>query len=89
MFDRGYPGRFIVLSLLAPNIIEAILDGRPPAELGVHVPREAFAEQWGEQRGMLAGGRRQIPRAFALNAAVRLRRRWPSIKRKPAKGDVG
>jgi len=28
---------------------EAILDGRQPAELGVHVLREWFPVEWGEQ----------------------------------------
>ena len=49
--DRGYLGRILMLTLLAPDIVEAILDGRQPAELGVHVLREGFPVEWGEQRG--------------------------------------
>ena len=47
--DRGYLGRILMLTLLAPDIVEAILDGRQPAELGVHVLREGFPMEWGEQ----------------------------------------
>ena len=38
---------------LAPDIGEAILEGRQPADLGVHVLREGFPVEWGEQRGMM------------------------------------
>ena len=48
--DRGYLGRILMLTLLAPDIVEAIPDGRQPAELGVHVLREGFPVEWGEQR---------------------------------------
>jgi hypothetical protein len=34
--DRSYAGRILTLTLLAPDIVEAIMDGRQPAELGVH-----------------------------------------------------
>jgi hypothetical protein len=49
--DRGYLGKILMLTLLAPDIVEAILDGRQPPELGVHVLREGFPVEWGEQRG--------------------------------------
>ena len=52
--DRGYLGRILMLTLLAPDIVEAILDGRQPPELGVHVLREGFPVEWGEQRDMFA-----------------------------------
>ena len=51
--DRGYLGRILMLTLLAPDIVESIMDGRQPAELGVHVLREGFPVEWGEQRGSL------------------------------------
>ena len=41
--------RMLRLTLLAPDIVEAIMDGRQPAELGVHVLREGFPVEWGEQ----------------------------------------
>jgi hypothetical protein len=47
--DRGYLGKILMLTLLAPDIVEAILDGRQPPELGVHVLREGFPVEWGEQ----------------------------------------
>ena len=53
--DRGYLGRILTLTLLAPDIVEAVLDGRQPAELGVHVLREGFPVEWGEQRGTIFG----------------------------------
>ena len=52
--DRGYLGKILMLTLLAPDIVEAILDGRQPAELGVHMLREGFPVEWGEQRAALA-----------------------------------
>ena len=52
--DREYLGKILMLTLLAPNIVEAILDGRQPVELGVHVLREGIPAEWGEQRSALA-----------------------------------
>ena len=52
--DRGYLGKILMLTLLAPDIVEAILDGRQPAELGVHVLREGFPVEWGVQRAAFA-----------------------------------
>jgi hypothetical protein len=48
--DRGYLGRLLQLTLLAPDIVEAIIDGRQ-AE-GVTLPRlmEAMPSDWSEQR---------------------------------------
>ena len=48
--DRGYLGRILALTLLAPDIVEAIMDGRQPAGLDVNVLREGFPVEWGEQR---------------------------------------
>ena len=52
--DRSYLGKILMLTLLAPDIVEAILDGRQPVGLGVHVLREGFPLAWGEQRAALA-----------------------------------
>jgi hypothetical protein len=41
-------------TLLAPVIVEAIMDGRQPPELGVHVLRDGFSLEWGKQRATLA-----------------------------------
>jgi hypothetical protein len=43
----------IMLTLLAPDILEAIMDGRQPAELGVHVLR--FPVGWVKQRSLYFG----------------------------------
>ena len=45
--ERGYLGSLLRLTLLAPDIVEAILDGRQPAELGLpgssgHSPADTF-----------------------------------------------
>ena len=52
--DRGYLGKILMLTLLAPDIVEAIMDGRQPAELGVHALRQGFPVEWGEQRTAFA-----------------------------------
>jgi hypothetical protein len=52
--DRGYLGKILMLTLLAPDIVEAIMDGRQPPPLGVHVLRQGFPVEWGEQRADLA-----------------------------------
>jgi hypothetical protein len=48
--DRGYLGRILMLTLLAPDIVEAIMDGQQPVQLGVHVLREGFPVEWDWQR---------------------------------------
>ena len=45
--------RIFILTVLEPDIFEAALDGRQPAELGGHVLREGFPVEWGEQRVVL------------------------------------
>ena len=52
--DRGYLGRILMLTLLASDIVEASMDGRQPRGLDVHVLREGFPVEWGEQRDRLA-----------------------------------
>ncbi len=48
--ERGYLGSLLRLTLLAPDMVEAILDGRQPE--GVTLPRllEEVPVGWGEQR---------------------------------------
>jgi hypothetical protein len=48
--ERGYLGTLLRLTLLAPDLVEAILNGRQPE--GVTLPRllEGVPVVWGEQR---------------------------------------
>jgi hypothetical protein len=59
--DRGYVGRILQLTLLAPDIVEAILDGRHPD--GVAPPRlmEPLPLAWDAQRAALAGAAPRDP----------------------------
>src|SRR3712207_939306 len=54
--DRGYLGRVRQLTLLAPDIVEAILDGRQPRDLGLPALMEPIPSAWDEQRAMPDGG---------------------------------
>ncbi len=51
--DRGYLGRILQLTLLAPDIVEAIVDGRQPAELGLPTLMEPMPSSWDKQRATL------------------------------------
>jgi hypothetical protein len=48
--DRGYLGRLLRLAVLAPDVIEAILDGRWLLELGLPKLMEPVSAYWGHQR---------------------------------------
>jgi hypothetical protein len=51
--DRGYLGRILHLTLLAPDIVEAILDGREPDHLAVPQLLDPVPADWSEQRQAL------------------------------------
>jgi hypothetical protein len=53
--DRGYLGRILQLTLLAPDIAEAILDGRQLADLGLPRLMEPLPVCWSDQRAALRG----------------------------------
>ena len=53
--DRGYCGRILQLTLLAPDIVEAILDGRQPPELGLPKLMKPFPVEWAGQRVWISG----------------------------------
>jgi hypothetical protein len=53
--DRGYIGRMLQLTLLAPDIVEAILDGRQPVELDLPWLMKALPAEWPVQRQVLLG----------------------------------
>src|SRR3712207_5550971 len=48
--DRGYLGRILQLTLLAPDIVEAILNGRQPTNLGLPRLMDPVPAGWSEQR---------------------------------------
>jgi hypothetical protein len=47
--NASYVGRILRLTLLAPDIVEAILDGRQPSEMTVAVLMRPVAVLWQEQ----------------------------------------
>jgi len=46
----GYLGRILMLTLLALDIVEAILDGRQPEGMRMPGLMKPFATEWTEQR---------------------------------------
>ncbi len=48
--DRSYLGKMLRPTLLAPDIVEAILNGRQPAEIGLPALLEPIPSIWEEQR---------------------------------------
>ena len=53
--NASYVGRVLRLTLLAPDIVEAILDGRQPSETTLAVLMLPLAVGWEEQRSTLLG----------------------------------
>ena len=47
--NPSYVSRVLRMTLLAPSIVESILDGRQPAELTLAVLMQPFALTWGDQ----------------------------------------
>jgi hypothetical protein len=52
--DRSYLGKMLGLTLLAPDIVEAILDGRQPPHIGLPALLQSVPSMWDEQRSMIA-----------------------------------
>ncbi|NJO56773.1 MAG: hypothetical protein HC834_11125 [Rhodospirillales bacterium] len=48
--NPSYIARILRLTLLAPDIVEAILDGRQPAEMTLATLMERFPVEWERQR---------------------------------------
>ncbi|MGK7868868.1 hypothetical protein [Falsiroseomonas sp. E2-1-a20] len=55
MINSSYVSRLLRLTLLAPGIVEAILDGRQPEPMTLPALMEPFPVEWEEQREELAG----------------------------------
>ncbi len=53
--ERGYLGSLLRLTLLAPDIVEASLDGRCSDRLGLPTLMERFSAAWSGQRRALLG----------------------------------
>ena len=72
--DRGYLGRVLQLTLLAPDIVEALLDGRQPVDLALPALLEPFPADWERQRSRgFAASRTRDPGAPRPPAAERAR----------------
>jgi hypothetical protein len=52
--DRGYLGRILQLTLLAPDLVEAMLDGRQPVAMSLPQLISAIDPDWSEQRRRFA-----------------------------------
>jgi len=63
--DRGYVGSILRLTLLAPDIVAAILDGQQPVDMGLPLLMEPFPLAWNEQRQTLCGQDGAIASAVA------------------------
>ena len=55
-----YVSRVLRLTLLAPDMVEAILDGRQPAELQLDDLLEGFPLDWSTQAEMFGRGSKAI-----------------------------
>ena len=51
--DASYVSRALRLTLLAPDMVEAVLDGRQPEGITLPALMEGVAIVWGEQRAAL------------------------------------
>jgi hypothetical protein len=49
--DRGYMGRLLQLTLLAPGIVEAVLDGPQSQQLSLTLLMQPLSFDW-EQQGL-------------------------------------
>ncbi len=52
--DRSYLAKTLRLTLLAPDIVEAVLDGRQPADIGLPTLLGPLPSVWDEQRASVA-----------------------------------
>jgi len=55
--DRGYLGSLLKLTLLAPDLVEAVLDGRHPERIGLPLLLEPLPTAWDAQRAVLISAR--------------------------------
>ena len=82
-----YVSRVLRLTLLAPNIVEAILDGRQPGELQLEGLLERLPLDWGRQRQLLAIERIPVHVAegeYAEGADCQMTRSTPRVGKRVA-----
>jgi hypothetical protein len=65
--ERGYLGSLLRLTLLAPHIVEAILDGRQPEGVTLPALMGPFPANWSDQKGDFLCGR--SPEAATMTAS--------------------
>jgi hypothetical protein len=66
--DRSYFGKLLRLTLLAPDLVEAILDGRPPSMRVRLRLRITFPNEWTEQHRVLDLGPSMLAHAGRSNS---------------------
>ena len=54
--NRSYISRLLRLTLLAPDIVEALLDGRAQSIIAQDISLRSLPDEWDAQRRMLADG---------------------------------
>ena len=54
--DCDYLGRIVKMTLLGPDIVEAVLDGRQPEAMNLPVLMEPFPAAWAEQQNVFDVG---------------------------------
>ncbi|MGA7450857.1 MAG: hypothetical protein WBW73_06130 [Rhodoplanes sp.] len=65
--NESYVGRILRLTLLAPDIVEAILDGRQQTDMTLTVLMRPFAVEWTEQRKTNSVGKMIVSNPVNLN----------------------
>ena len=70
--DRAHVGRLLNLTLLAPDVVEAMLDGRDPRGVTLAMLRGGMPVRWEGQRSALSESAAQIscPRAGSSQRSV-------------------
>jgi hypothetical protein len=72
--ERGYLGTLLRLTLLAPDLVETILDGTQPDSLELRQLFMPFSVAWGEQRRRLGSEGHRDECSVSRDLAPRLRR---------------
>ena len=58
--ERGYLGSLLRLTLLAPDIVQGILDGRAPEEMSLPRMLDGFSLNWAEQAAAFSARRGEM-----------------------------